>query len=310
MRDRHRNLQRGEDRHQPDDVLAGEKELEVPAEGRDAGGELGDLADPYRHAALVVEVEPHAAHACRIERGELFFAHTHVERDDAARPPWRLRIERPHGIEDRRIVGAIDRGLREHHAVDAERGVQALEIGERRVRRVVSAARGKCVTRLEHMDVRVDGSAGQCEAGPARVPVGRQAISDFAHCARSCYRRTAGRPVAAELALSHLARPGRAFAVRGNRFLEVFVFFAGNEADPPQGGELLLRFLHVVRKEISLAQVFVRAAMARVELERATVVPESGIELTGLRSSCKSALFRRSMALFQSFASTAFFPAA
>src|SRR5438034_11321773 len=32
--------------------------------------------------------------------------------------------------------------------------------------------------------------------------------------------------------------------------------------------------------------------------------------MSGLRSSCKSALFRRSMALFQSFASTAFFPAA
>jgi hypothetical protein len=29
--------------------------------------------------------------------------------------------------------------------------------------------------------VRVDGPAGQCEAGPARVSVRRQAIPDFAH---------------------------------------------------------------------------------------------------------------------------------
>src|SRR6267154_1685847 len=75
-----------------------------------------------------------------------------------------------------------------------------------------------------------------------------------------------------------LAKPGGAFAVRGNRFFEVFVFFAGHEAELAQGGELLLRFLHVVRQEVSLAQVFARAAMARVELERAPVVLERGIE--------------------------------
>src|SRR5437762_2671401 len=79
-----------------------------------------------------------------------------------------------------------------------------------------------------------------------------------------------------------LARPGRAFAVRGDRFFEVLVFLARDEADLPQGGELLLRLLHLVRQEISLAQVFARAAMARVELERATVVPEGGIELPGV----------------------------
>src|SRR5260221_6483011 len=81
---------------------------------------------------------------------------------------------------------------------------------------------------------------------------------------------------------SCLTNPGRALAVRGNRFFEVFVFLAGDEADLPQGGELLLRFLHVVRQEISLAQVFARAAMARVELERALVVLEGGIELPGI----------------------------
>src|SRR6267154_652888 len=82
--------------------------------------------------------------------------------------------------------------------------------------------------------------------------------------------------------LLQLAKPGRALAVRCNRLFEVFVFFAGHEADLPQGGELLLRFLHVVRQEVSLAQVFARAAMARVELERAPVVFERGIELPGI----------------------------
>src|SRR5437773_1286822 len=55
-----------------------------------------------------------------------------------------------------------------------------------------------------------------------------------------------------------------------------------HKADLPQGGELLVRFLHVVREEISLAQVFARAAMARVQLERAMVVLEGEIELPGV----------------------------
>src|SRR5258705_5121375 len=46
MCDRHRHLERREDRHQLDDVLPGKQELEVPAEGRDTCGELGDLAHP------------------------------------------------------------------------------------------------------------------------------------------------------------------------------------------------------------------------------------------------------------------------
>src|SRR6266850_11820 len=79
-----------------------------------------------------------------------------------------------------------------------------------------------------------------------------------------------------------LAGPGRAFAVRRNCFFEVLVFLAGDEADLPQGGELLLRLLHLVRQEIGLAQVFARAAMARVELERALLMLERGIELPGV----------------------------
>ena len=43
----------------------------MPAERRDAGGELGYPVEPDRHAALVVHVEPDAARALGVERGHL-----------------------------------------------------------------------------------------------------------------------------------------------------------------------------------------------------------------------------------------------
>ncbi len=43
----------------------------MPAEGTDARRELRDFGKADRHAALVVGVEPHAARAGGVERGEL-----------------------------------------------------------------------------------------------------------------------------------------------------------------------------------------------------------------------------------------------
>src|SRR5438132_1437900 len=103
------------------DVLPGKQELEVPAEGTDARRELGNLAEPDRHAALVVGVEAHAAHAGGVERRDVVVFDLDVHCDYTAGAVGRLRIERGHGVEDRRIVGAVYRGLREYHALDAER---------------------------------------------------------------------------------------------------------------------------------------------------------------------------------------------
>ena len=157
----------------------------MPAERRDAGGEVGDLAHRYRHAALVVGVEPHAAHARLVERGEFVVLDAQRDRHHRPRPVRRLRVERRHAVQDGGIVGAVDRGLREHHAVDAERGMQVLEVGQRRGGRVVAAAGRERVTRLEHVHVGVDRPAGQLHIGLAWVPDGRQAVSDAAGHGRS-----------------------------------------------------------------------------------------------------------------------------
>ncbi len=132
-----------------------------------------------RHAALVVGVEAHAAGAAGIERRELVVRDVHGERDHGARPVRGLGIERRHAVEDRRVVDAVDGGLGEHHPVDAESRMQMLEIGERRIRGIVAAARRELVALLEDVDVGVDRPLGQHGVGLAGMTIGRQAISDL-----------------------------------------------------------------------------------------------------------------------------------
>ena len=62
--------------------------------------------------------------------------------------------------------------------------------------------------------------------------------------------------------------------VLGDGLLEIFVLFAGNEADPLQGSEMLLCFGQVIRDEVRLADILVRAAMPRIELQRALIMPK------------------------------------
>src|SRR5690348_17013380 len=70
--------------------------------------------------------------------------------------------------------------------------------------------------------------------------------------------------------------------VAGNRFLEVVVFLARNQADLLQGCEVFLGLRRVVDDEVRFADVFVRATMPRVELERTPVVREGKAHLAGM----------------------------
>src|SRR5262245_22602032 len=63
------------------------------------------------------------------------------------------------------------------------------------------------------------------------------------------------------------------------QFLELF---ARNQADLLQRREVLFGFCEVVHNQISLADIFMRAAVTRTERERALIMPESGIELAGV----------------------------
>ncbi len=132
-----------------------------------------------RHAALVVGVEAHAADAAGIERRELVVRHVHGERHHGARPVRGLGIEGRHAVENGGVVDAVDRGLGEYDTVDAERRVQMLEIGERRIRGIVAAAGRERVALLENVDVGVDRSLGEHDVGHAGMAIRRQAISDL-----------------------------------------------------------------------------------------------------------------------------------
>src|SRR6516164_10717453 len=88
MTDRHGNPHSVENRQEVQDILAGKQEFDVPAERRYLAGEIGDVAQRDRHAALVVGVESHPARAGGIEACEFGLASAHVDCDYAARTLW------------------------------------------------------------------------------------------------------------------------------------------------------------------------------------------------------------------------------
>jgi hypothetical protein len=79
------------------------------------------------------------------------------------------------------------------------------------------------------------------------------------------------------LALLCRSRP-----IVGDGLLEILVLLAGDEADPLQGGEVLLGLGQVVGHEVRLTEVLVGAAMAGIELQRAPVMREGWLELAAL----------------------------
>ncbi len=165
----------------------------MPAKRRDAGGEIGDRAHLDRHAAFVIGIEPHAAHAACVKRRQFVIADVHGDRHHGAGAVRGFGIERRHAVENGGIVDAVDGGLGEHHAVDAERFVQVLEIGERRIRRIVTAVRGQLVAGLEDVNVGVDRAPGQGQFRLVRISIGRQAIADvFGHRYPGDKRRLVG----------------------------------------------------------------------------------------------------------------------
>jgi len=161
------------------DILAGKQEFDVPAERRYLAGEIGDVAQRDRHAALVVGVESHPARAGGIEACEFGLAYAHVDCDDAARTIGRLGVECRHAVENGGVIGAVDKRLGEQHPIDAQDSMQFLEIGQCRLGRVVAAARGQSVAPLKYMHVRVDRAGRQHELWFARVADRWETIFDL-----------------------------------------------------------------------------------------------------------------------------------
>src|SRR5262249_54276455 len=139
-------------------VLARKEKFDVPSERCNPACEIGNLAELDRHATLVVRVEPDPPHASGVEASELALVNVHGYGNDATRAVWPFGIESRHAVENRRIVGAVNGWLGEHHAVDSEGAMQPLEISKRRFGRIVAPVGRKPVTPFEHMDMRVDRS--------------------------------------------------------------------------------------------------------------------------------------------------------
>ena len=85
------------------------------------------------------------------------------------------------------------------------------------------------------------------------------------------------RPIRAQLGLA-LAGSFVGFDL----LLQFLELFARNQADLLQRREVLFGFRKVVHDQVSLADIFMRAAVTRTERERALIVPESGIQLAGV----------------------------
>ena len=67
--------------------------------------------------------------------------------------------------------------------------------------------------------------------------------------------------------------------ITGDGFLEIGKLLALKQADAAQQGEVLLRARKVVHHQVRLSDVLVRAAVPRIELDRALVVFEREVHL-------------------------------
>ncbi len=149
------------------------QQFHVPAKRRDALRER--LQCGHRQGAglavlHVDDVDAHAPHARGVEFLQLRVRHILRNDRDAAHAPAR----RLHRVEHRRVVGAIDAGLHQHRALDAERVEHVQVIGEQAVRRSVDSRRGIRVARggTHDVRVRVTGTGRHSQPGLARVEVG------------------------------------------------------------------------------------------------------------------------------------------
>src|SRR5215510_12687528 len=74
----------------------------------------------------------------------------------------------------------------------------------------------------------------------------------------------------------------RLAAILHNFLLQVFIFLARDQADLMECRQVLFGLRELVHHQVCLADVLVCAAVARVELQRALIVPEGEIELAGM----------------------------
>ena len=120
-----RHRQGAELRRQGGEVVGVGVELQMPPERRDPAHHRVELLD--RRAAARGDVEPNAAGAARVHGGEVGGGRGVVDHDDGAiaDAEFRGRIERA------AIVGAVDRGLHDDAAREAERVSDAAIGGDR-----------------------------------------------------------------------------------------------------------------------------------------------------------------------------------
>src|SRR5215470_20398921 len=81
----------------------------------------------------------------------------------------------------------------------------------------------------------------------------------------------------ARLPLLSRARP-----VLDDCLLEVLVLLARDEADPLEGGEMLLSLRQIVDDEVRLTDVLVSTAMAGIELQGALIMHEGRLQIAAL----------------------------
>src|SRR6266566_8623882 len=74
----------------------------------------------------------------------------------------------------------------------------------------------------------------------------------------------------------------RLAAVLRDFLLQVFVFLTRDQADLLERRQVLFGLRELVHDQVGLADVLVCAAVARVELQRALIVPEGAIELASI----------------------------
>ena len=70
--------------------------------------------------------------------------------------------------------------------------------------------------------------------------------------------------------------------VRVDFFLQIVILLAYTGADSFQRGQLLFRLGGIPGHQVGFAEVFVRAAVARIDLQRALIVLERWLELAGV----------------------------
>ena len=108
-------------------VILEAEHLDEPVKLADAGKPAAEIGHARRQLEPAAEIKPRAAHADAVEPFKLCIADTVVDNGDAAIVLLAYDLEH---VVQRPVIGAVDRRLHEHRAIDAHGVVQRLHSGE------------------------------------------------------------------------------------------------------------------------------------------------------------------------------------